>query len=120
VTTVLVVEDDEKSRRLVVDVLTNKGYTVCETERGEDAVDLARLHRPTIALLDIHLPGIDGFETLRRLRNLPETAGIAAVAVTASIMSQDRARIAAAGFDESLPKPVSLRDLLALVAKLDA
>jgi CheY-like chemotaxis protein len=118
VTTVLVVEDDEKSRRLVVDVLTSKGHTVVETERGEDAVDLALRHRPVVALLDIHLPGIDGVETLRRLRAQPETAAIAAVAVTASIMSQDRARIDAAGFDESLPKPISLKDLLALVERL--
>lgn len=117
-TTVLVVEDDEKSRRLLVDVLKNKGYSVIDTDRGEDAIDLARQHRPRVALLDIHLPGIDGVETLQRLRAQPETAGIAAVAVTASVMTQDRARIAAAGFNDALPKPVSLKELVALVARL--
>lgn len=118
--TVLVVEDDEKSRRLLVDVLTNKGYRVIHTDNGEAAIDLARTHRPRVALLDIHLPGIDGVATLQRLRALPETADIAAVAVTASVMTQDRARIAAAGFDDAMPKPVSLKEMLALVARLAA
>jgi CheY-like chemotaxis protein len=118
VTTVLVVEDDEKSRRLLVDVLTRSGHNVIQTERGEEAVPLALRHRPAIALLDIHLPGIDGIETLRRLRAVPETARIIAVAVTASIMSDDQTRIAAAGFNESLPKPLRLKEMLALVERL--
>mgnify|MGYP002778460285 CR=1 FL=1 len=113
--TVLVVEDDPKSRKLLVDVLSAHGIVVVETEAGEQAVALARAHAPQLVLLDIHLPGIDGFATLQRLREATDLAPLAVVAVTASVMSGDRARLQQAGFDGVLPKPVRLEALRGVV-----
>jgi len=118
VKTVLVVEDDDKSRKLLVDVLSSGGYSVVHTDRGEAAADLARMHRPDVALLDIHLPGIDGFETLARLQAEPVCAGLRTIAITASVMPRDTARILGEGFDKLVPKPFDLPNLLNLVAEL--
>ena len=112
---ILVVEDNEKNRKLVRDVLTVKGYRVLETETGEDGVRLAHEQHPALILMDIHLPGIDGIEALRRLRAEARTATIPIVAVTASAMTQDRQKILAAGFDGYQAKPISVRPFLDLV-----
>jgi two-component system, cell cycle response regulator DivK len=115
---ILVVEDNEKNRKLVRDLLTVKGYTVVETETGEEALTLAQSRRPALVLMDIQLPGIDGIETLRRLRADPSTASIPIVAVTASAMTQDRQKIVAAGFDGYQAKPLSVRPFLELVREV--
>jgi two-component system, cell cycle response regulator DivK len=115
---ILVVEDNEKNRKLVRDLLTVKGFTVLETETGEEALALARERLPALVLMDIQLPGIDGIETLRRLRADPATAAIPIVAVTASAMMHDRQKILAAGFDGYQAKPISLRPFLELVREV--
>jgi len=115
---ILVVEDNEKNRKLVRDLLTVKGYQLLEVETGEDAVRVARERHPALVLMDIQLPGIDGIEALRRLRADPETAGIPIVAVTASAMTHDRQKIVAAGFDGYQAKPLSVRPFLALVREV--
>jgi two-component system cell cycle response regulator DivK len=115
---ILVVEDNEKNRKLVRDLLTVKGFTVLETETGEEALALARARLPALVLMDIQLPGIDGIETLRRLRADPATAMIPIVAVTASAMMHDRQKILAAGFDGYQAKPISLRPFLELVREV--
>jgi two-component system, cell cycle response regulator DivK len=112
---ILVVEDNEKNRKLVRDVLSHEGYRILETENGEDAVRLAQAERPALVLMDIQLPGIDGIEALRRLRGEPATRTIPVIAVTASAMTQDRATIMAAGFDGYQSKPISVRPFLAAV-----
>ena len=115
---ILVVEDNEKNRKLVRDVLTVKGYRVIETEAGEEGVHLAHEQHPALVLMDIQLPGIDGIEALRRLRADPVTAAIPVVAVTASAMTQDRQKILAAGFDGYQAKPISVRPFLELVREV--
>jgi two-component system, cell cycle response regulator DivK len=115
---ILLVEDNEKNRKLVRDLLTVKGYRVVEAETGEDAVRLAREHRPALVLMDIQLPGIDGIEALRRLRAEPATAQIPVLAVTASAMARDRQTILAAGFDGYQAKPISVRPFLELVHEM--
>jgi two-component system cell cycle response regulator DivK len=115
---ILVVEDNEKNRKLVRDLLTVKGYQLLEVETGEDAVRVARERHPALVLMDIQLPGIDGIEALRRLRADPETAAIPIVAVTASAMTHDRQKIVAAGFDGYQAKPISVRPFLALVREV--
>jgi len=112
---ILVVEDNEKNRKLVRDVLAVTGYRVVETETGEEGVRLADERRPALILMDVQLPGIDGIEALRRLRADPATAAIPVVAVTASAMTQDRQKIMAAGFDGYQAKPISVRPFLELV-----
>jgi CheY-like chemotaxis protein len=92
-----------------------KGYQTIETETGEEGVRLARERRPALILMDIQLPGINGLEALHQLRADPTTSGIPVIAVTASVMPQDRTRIMAAGFDGFQEKPISVRELLVTV-----
>jgi len=83
-----------------------------EAETGEDGVRLAREHQPALILMDIQLPGIDGITALGQLRADPATAAIPVMAVTASVMAQDRQKIVNAGFDAFQGKPISVRELL--------
>ena len=115
---ILVVEDDEKSRRLLVDVLGYHGFEVAAFARGELALEAARLHPPDAALLDIQLPGISGFDVLAALRAARTGPRLPVVAVTASVMDHDRRRILAAGFDGYVAKPVNIRELLATLNAL--
>jgi two-component system cell cycle response regulator DivK len=115
---ILVVEDNDKNRKLVRDVLTAKGYRLLEAETGEEGLRLAHEQRPELVLMDIQLPGIDGIETLRRLRADAATATIPVVAVTASAMTHDRQKILAAGFDAYQSKPLSIRPFLELVREV--
>ena len=112
---VLIVEDNEKNRKLVRDVLTFKGYQIIEAETGEDGVRLARERQPRLVLMDIQLPGIDGIEALRRLRADDVTRGIPVLAVTASAMDRDRQKIMAAGFDGYQSKPLNVKEFMAAV-----
>jgi CheY-like chemotaxis protein len=112
---ILVVEDNDKNRKLVRDVLAHQGYGLLEAESGEDGVRLARERRPALILMDIQLPGINGIEALHRLRAAPETRDIPVIAVTASAMTADRTKIMDAGFDGYQSKPISVRPFLAAV-----
>ena len=116
--TILIVEDNEKNMKLARDVLQAKGYATLEAVTGEDGVRVAIEKKPDLVLMDIQLPGIDGIETLRRLRADPSTASIPVVAVTASAMTQDRQKIVAAGFDGYQAKPLSVRPFLELVREV--
>ena len=115
---ILIVEDNDKNRKLVRDVLTFKSYEVIETETGEEGVQLARERGPSLVLMDIRLPGIDGVEALRRLRAEETTRGIPVMAMTASVMSEDRQKIMAAGFDGYQSKPIEVSDFVAAIAQL--
>jgi CheY-like chemotaxis protein len=112
---ILIVEDNEKNRKLLRDTLRFKGYETIEAETGEDGVRLAAERRPALVLMDIQLPGIDGITALGQLRADPRTASIPVIAVTASVMAQDRQRIVGAGFDGYQSKPISVRAFLAAV-----
>jgi two-component system, cell cycle response regulator DivK len=115
---ILVVEDNEKSRKLVRDVLTFKGYEVIDAETGEEGVRLARKRRPSLILMDIRLPGIDGIEALGQLRAEPATREIPVLAMTASVMTEDRQKVMDAGFDAFQSKPIRVKDFVAAVAQL--
>ena len=112
---ILIVEDNPQSLKLVRDILQVKGYQTLETETGEEGVRLARERQPTLILMDIQLPGINGIEALQRLRADPVTSATPVIAVTASVMTQDRSRIMAAGFNGFQSKPISVNQLLATV-----
>ena len=115
---ILIVEDNEKNRRLVRDVLQFKGYRTIESETGEEGVELARSRQPALVLMDIQLPGIDGITALKRLRDDPATHAIRVMAVTASAMTQDRQTILAAGFDAYQSKPINVKGFLEAVQEL--
>jgi two-component system cell cycle response regulator DivK len=112
---IVLIEDNEKNRKLARDVLTHQGYRVVEAESAEDGLALVARERPALILMDIHLPGIDGIEALRRLRADAGTRDIPVLAVTASAMTHDRQKILAAGFDGYQSKPISVRPFLAAV-----
>jgi CheY-like chemotaxis protein len=108
---VLIVEDNVRNMTLVRDVLAHAGYRTVEAGDGEQGVELARVHRPDLVLMDIQLPGIDGVEALAQLRADPTTAGIPVAALTAFAMKDDRVRFLAAGFQGYIEKPLSVQDL---------
>ena len=109
---ILIVEDNDKNRKLVRDVLAFKGYRLAEAETGEEGVRLARELRPALVLMDIQLPGISGIEALAQIRADASTRGIPVIAVTASAMNTDRSTILAAGFDGYQSKPINIRGFL--------
>jgi two-component system, cell cycle response regulator DivK len=115
---ILLVEDNEKNRKLAHDVLVHQGYRVADAESAEEGLRLVREEAPSLVLMDIHLPGMNGIEALRQLRADPATRGIPVMAVTASAMTHDRAKIMAAGFDGYQSKPISVKPFLAAVREL--
>jgi two-component system cell cycle response regulator DivK len=117
VSTILIVEDNEKNMKLARDVLRAKGYATLEATTGEDGVRLARERLPDLVLMDIQLPGISGIEALRQLRADPATAAIPVLAVTASVMEQDRRQITQAGFEAYVGKPINLKEFLEAVRR---
>ena len=115
---ILIVEDDEKSRKLVREVLRFRGYEIIEAETGEEGVGLAQERRPRLVLMDIRLPGIDGIQALGQLRADVATRQIPVMAMTASVMAGDRQRVLDAGFDAFLSKPINVKGFLAAVEQL--
>jgi len=109
---ILIVEDNEKNLKLVRDVLQVKGYTTLEAVTAEDGIRLAQERNPDLILMDIHLPGMNGIEALGVLRADPATASIPVIAVTASVMQQDRKLITDAGFEAYVGKPINLKEFL--------
>ena len=116
--TVLIVEDNEKNMKLARDVLQAKGYQTLEAVTGEEGVKLAKEKKPDLVLMDIQLPGINGIEAFRQIRGDAKTAGIPVVALTASVTPTDRSAITAAGFDAFIGKPISLKEFVETVRRL--
>lgn len=113
---ILIVEDNEKNRKLVRDILQFRGYKLLESETAEEGIKLAREHMPRLILMDFHLPGMNGIEAFKVLRADPQTSAIPIIAVTASAMTEDRKRIIDAGFDGLQTKPINVKEFLDTVA----
>ena len=105
---VLIVEDNEKNLKLARDVLRFHGFRTEQAVTGEEALVATPRLMPDLVLMDIGLPGIDGVEATRRLKDDPATAAIPIVALTASVMAADRARFAEAGFAGFIAKPIDV------------
>ena len=95
---VLIVEDNDKNLKLARDLLRYHGFDTIEATSAEDGIPLAIAHKPHLILMDIQLPGMDGVSALQRLRADSATAAIPIVAMTASVMKEDRERFDKAGF----------------------
>jgi two-component system cell cycle response regulator DivK len=108
---ILVVEDNPLNLKLVRDVLQFAGYDVIEAQSGEEGLRVAQQDPPDLVLMDLQLPGIDGTETLRRMREGSLGRDVPVVAVTAFAMAEDRERASQAGFDGFVEKPISVREL---------
>jgi two-component system cell cycle response regulator DivK len=115
---ILIVEDNEKNRKLVRDVLQVKGYQTLETETAEKGHTFAVEKHPALILMDIQIPGMDGITALKRLRADPMTTSIPVIAITASAMSYNRLTMLAEGFDGYQSKPISVKDFLEEVRRV--
>jgi two-component system cell cycle response regulator DivK len=107
--TILIVEDSEFNRRLLEAVLAPHPYRLLVAEDGESGVNLAQAEQPDLILMDVLLPGIDGYEATRHLRANPATRGLVIIALTASSSSEEQELALASGCDGYIPKPIDTR-----------
>lgn len=112
---ILVVEDQEDNRKIMRDLLTNADYEVIEAVTGNEGVAMAQTHVPDLILMDIQLPGLDGYEATRQIKANSDLHHIPIIAVTSYALSGDEAKAREAGCDAYFSKPVNARALLAKV-----
>jgi len=112
---ILVVEDQEDNRRIMRDLLTSAGYEVIEAVTGEEGVTAAETHRPDLILMDIQLPGLDGYEATRQIKANPDLEHIPIIVVTSYALSGDDVKAFEAGCNAYVSKPFSPRELLAKI-----
>ena len=112
---ILVVEDQEDNRRIMRDLLTSVGYEVIEAVTGKEGVTAAKIHRPDLILMDIQLPGLDGYEATRQIKANPDLHHIPIIVVTSYALSGDDVKAFEAGCDAYVSKPFSPRALLAKI-----
>ena len=112
---ILVIEDQEDNRQIVRDLVTASGYELIEATTGEEGIEAAARERPDLILMDIQLPGIDGYEVTRRIKANPQLQKIPIIAVTSYALSGDDKKAFAAGCDGYVTKPYSPRLLLAKI-----
>jgi len=113
---ILVVDDIKGSREVTRDILTRLGFRVADASKGLDAVIIARDMQPDLILMDLLMPGLNGYESLTTLRNIPECKNIPVVAMSASITEEKSAMLA--GFDYFLPKPAAMEYFITTLGKL--
>ncbi len=113
---ILYIEDSPSNRLLVHRILFVEGYEVLEAEDGIIGTEIARQEHPDLILMDMNLPGVDGYELTRRIRSTPELADIPIVAMTANVMEGDREKTLAAGCVGYIPKPIDVDELPRQVA----
>jgi len=109
---ILVIEDQEDNRRILRDLLTSTGYEVIEAVTGSEGVQMAVSEQPDLILMDIQLPGIDGYEATRQIKAYPDLQQTPIIAVTSYALSGDDAKAYAAGCDDYVTKPFSPKALL--------
>ena len=115
---ILIIEDNEKNRKLCRDVLQVKGYRTIESETAEDGLKLAAEKSPALILMDIQLPGMDGITAMKQLKADATTKSIPIIAITASAMTNNRQAMLAEGFDGYQTKPIALKDFLAEIERV--
>lgn len=115
---ILIIEDNEKNRKLCRDVLEVKGYRTIASETAEEGLKLAAEKNPALVLMDIQLPGMDGITAMKRLKADAGTAKIPIIAITASAMTNNRQAMLAEGFDGYQTKPITLKDFLGEVERV--
>ena len=106
--TVLHVEDNADNRMLVRRVLQAYGYTVIEAENADTARQILKSTKPSLILMDINMPGVDGYTLTYELKSMPHLYGVPIVAITANVMKGDRERTLSAGCDGYIEKPIDI------------
>jgi two-component system, cell cycle response regulator DivK len=115
---ILIIEDNEKNRKLIRDLLQAKGYQTIESDAAEEGLKLAEERKPALILMDIQLSGLDGIAAMKQLKAAPSTRPIPVMAITASAMTYNRESMLAEGFDGYQIKPFNLSDFLAEIGRL--
>lgn len=115
--TILIVEDNALNLELATDLLAAAGYTIRQARSGEEGVRLALAEPPDLILMDLRLPGMNGYTALRQLREDPRTAHVPTVALTAQAMRGDQEAVLAAGFDDYISKPIDTATFSQTVAR---
>ena len=116
--TILIIEDNEMNMKLIRDILEFNDYKTIGASTAEDGISLAREQLPDLIVMDIRLPGMSGNEAMKILRNDEQTSQIPGIAVTASVMEEDKQGILSAGFAGYHEKPIDHKQFLALVNQL--
>lgn len=114
---ILIVEDNEKNRTLVKDVLEYHGYEVIEAGNGKEGIKITKENNPDLILMDIQMPVMSGYDAIKILKNNPETKDIKIIALTSLAMKGDKEKIMEEGFDDYIAKPIDIRRLPELVKK---
>ncbi|HEX9144319.1 MAG TPA: response regulator [Candidatus Binatia bacterium] len=117
---ILIIEDNEKNRKLIRDLLQVKGYQTIESGTAEEGLRLAEEESPALILMDIQLSGMDGITAMKRLKVAPNTKTIPIIAITASAMTYNRETMLAEGFDGYQTKPLNLNEFLSDIERLIA
>ncbi len=112
---ILVIEDNDRNRRLVKILFNSKGYEVIEAKTGEEAINYLQNEKPDLILLDIQLPNMDGLTLTKNIKSKPDLKDIPIIAVTAYAMKGDKERVLEAGCDAYVSKPIDTRTLPELV-----
>jgi len=116
--TLLLVEDNELNRDMLSRRLGRAGFATIIAEDGEQALERLSESSPALVLLDMNLPGIDGWTVCRRVRDNPQLARTPIIALTAHAMAEDRERALAVGCDDYATKPIDFPDLLDKIGRL--
>ncbi len=112
---ILIVEDQEDSRRILADLLSSAGYGVLQAASGEEGIAVATDSKPDLILMDIKLPGIDGYEATRRIKAHPDLEDVPIIVITSYAFSGDEQKAVDAGCDAYMSKPVSPNAVLGKV-----
>jgi CheY-like chemotaxis protein len=115
---ILVVEDNDRNRRLLKILLKARGYEVVEASTGKEAMDYLDSHNPDLILMDIQLPNVDGLELTKKIKSNDKTKDIPIIAVTAYAMKGDKERILESGCDAYVSKPIDTQELPQLIANI--
>ena len=109
---ILVTDDSLLNRKLVRDILKSAGHEVTEASDGLEGINKAKEELPDLILMDIHMPNMDGIAAMKKIREIPGLKETPVIAITAYAMKGDRKKIIDEGFDDYIPKPVSINDLI--------
>ncbi len=115
---ILVVDDNAENTKLVTFLLRNRGYEVRTAASAEEALQVLGDFRPRLVLMDLQMPGMDGYELTRRLKASPETRDVLVIALTAYAMKGDEQRARDAGCEGYVTKPIDTRALPAMLSRL--
>ncbi len=114
---ILVVEDNEKNMYLISFILKKNNYEVIEARNGEQGIELAIKEKPDLIIMDIQLPGIDGLESTKRIKESEEASRIPIIALTSYAMTGDREKALNTGFTEYIEKPINFKNFIEDIEK---